>query len=126
MDAEKRHHPRFSPEGLSAHLIIEPLSTRNSIIIEGNIIDMSYRGIRLKLQHPLQQSFEQAHIRIVFHLPLSGVPLTIHGMIRHLNGDSDCGLQYADHHAEDDLDELMFECIKSVPKFEDEHALAQH
>lgn len=126
MDAERRYHPRFTPQGLSARLIIEDTSSHDSIVIEGQIMDMSYGGIRLKLQQPLLQAFEEAHIRIVFHLPQSGVPLSIHGTIRHLDAHTDCGLQYGDQHQEDALDDLMFECIKSAHQRDDDHALAIH
>lgn len=123
MNAERRNRPRFNPEGLSAHLIIEPTLTQDSIVIEGSIVDMSYSGIRLRLHQRLQQTFEEAHIRIVIDLPQSGVPLSIQGMIRHVHEQTDCGLQYADHQ-EQELDDCMFECIKSAPKIEADHALA--
>jgi hypothetical protein len=126
LNAERRSRTRFCPVGLSAHLIIEPTLTENNIVLEGSVLDISYSGIKLKLHQRLQATFEEAHIRIVIRLPESGVPLTIHGMIRHIHEaeTSHCGLQYADHHEENELDELMFECIKLAPILPDEAALS--
>lgn len=120
MEAEKRNHVRFNPEGLKAHIVIDPPPPDEEIIIDGQVLDMSYRGIKIKLTRPFGRNIEQAELRISIVLPESGVPISIHGMIRHIQDGHECGLQYADHHSEEELDNLMFECIKYVPCTEEE------
>jgi hypothetical protein len=39
--------------------------------------------------------------------------MRIHGMIKHIQ-EQQCGLQYLEQHTEDELDSLMFECVKYV------------
>lgn len=115
MEAEKRNHRRFNPEGLSAHIIIDPPPPAEEIIIDGQVVDMSYSGIKIKLKEPLSRGIEEAELRISIMLPESGVSVSIHGMIKHIQDQHQCGLQYAQKHSEDELDNLMFECIKYAP-----------
>lgn len=126
MEAERRTRDRFSPQGLNAHLIIELRPPEDAIIIEGNIIDISYTGIKLKLHQPLRQAFDGAEIRIIIHLPQSGIPLSIRGLIRHVEAHTEYGLQYAAEHPEESLDEFMFECIKYAPPLASNHVLPDH
>jgi len=112
MDTDNRKHPRFCPKGLTANISIESLPPKDKIILEGTIIDMSYTGIKIKLNTPFKESLQKSIILINLTLPESGVPITIRGTIKHLNNDSECGLQYAKTHTENDVDDLMFECIK--------------
>lgn len=114
MEADKRSHKRFSPEGLTAHITIEPPPPDEEIIFDGVVVDMSYRGIKIKLNEPMEQGVEQGELKISIILPESGVPVSIRGMIRHIQAKQECGLQYADQHTEDELDGMMFECIKCV------------
>lgn len=115
VEADQRNHKRFNPEGLAAHIIIDPPPPGEEIVIDGQVMDMSYRGIRIKLQRPLDHDVEEAELRISIILPESGVPMSIHGMIKHVHARHQCGLQYADKHTEDELDDLMFECVKFAP-----------
>lgn len=112
MEVEKRSCQRFNPEGLLAHIIIEPPPPDEEIVIDGQVIDMSYGGIKIKLKRPLEYDVQEAELRISIILPESGVPISIHGMIKHIQQGRECGLQYADTHSEDELDSLMFECVK--------------
>lgn len=112
MEADKRIHKRFNPEGLTAHLIIEPPPPDEEIVIDGVVVDMSYKGIKIKLDEPLNPEIDQAELRISIKLPESGVSISIHGMIKHIQEKHECGLQYAEQHTEDELDNLMFECVK--------------
>ncbi|MGR8930909.1 MAG: PilZ domain-containing protein [Gammaproteobacteria bacterium] len=118
MEAEKRSHQRFSPIGLTAHIIIDPPPPEKEIVIDGEVVDLSYRGIKIRLQHPLEHDIEEAELRISIRLPESGVPISIHGMIKHIQEDHHFGLQFAEKHSEDELDNLMFECIKYVPELD--------
>ena len=112
MEIDKRVHKRFSPEGLIAHIIIDPPESDATIIMDGEVVDMSYSGIKIKLNQPFQHDVKEGELRISIRLPESGVTVSIHGMIRHIQEHQQCGLQYAQHHTEDELDSLMFECIK--------------
>lgn len=120
MEDEKRSHKRFKPEGLSAHIVIDPPAPGEEIVIDGEVVDMSYSGIKIKLEHALDASIEEGELRISIRLPESGVPLSIHGMIRHLHDNGECGLKYADQHHEESMDDLMFECVKHAPHQRDE------
>ncbi len=119
MDAEKRTRKRFNPEGLIAHIIIDPPPPDEEIVIYGEVVDMSYTGIKIKLEHPLALIVDNAELRISIRLPESGVPMSIHGMIRHVNDYCECGLQYAEKHTETEMDDLMFECVKLAPHTQD-------
>ncbi|MGY6277129.1 PilZ domain-containing protein [Methylomonas sp. MgM2] len=122
MKFDKRNHKRFNPEGIAAHIIIDPPPPAEEIVIDGHVVDMSYSGIRIKLNTPLLPHIEVAELRILIILPESGVPLSIHGTIKHIHDRHHCGLQYADKHTEDELDSLMFECVKYAPHpAEDSH-----
>ncbi len=112
VEIDKRVHKRFSPEGLVAHIIIDPPAPDDAIIIDGVVVDMSYSGIKIKLDQPLEHDVTEGELRISIKLPESGVTVSIHGMIRHVQEHGQCGLQYSDQHTEDELDSLMFECIK--------------
>jgi len=116
VDADKRTHKRFSPEGLVAHIIIEPPPPDDEIVIDGVVLDMSYSGIKIKLNQPLVYEIKEAELRISIVLPESGVTISIHGMIRHIQEQHECGLQYAGQHTESELDSLMFECVKYVSR----------
>jgi len=116
VDADQRTSKRIYPEGLNAHIIIDPPPPDEEIIIEGVVVDMSYKGIKIRLNHPLNHKIDEAELRISIRLPESGVPLSIHGLIRHVNDACECGLQYADQHHEQEMDDLMFECVKLAPQ----------
>jgi hypothetical protein len=117
---ENRDRKRFNPEGLAAHIIIDPPPPEDEIVIDGQVVDMSYSGIKIRLKEPLAHDVEEAELRISLVLPESGVPVSIHGMIKHVADQQECGLQYADKHTEDEMDDLMFECVKLVPHAEAE------
>ena len=120
MEEEQRNHKRFKPAGLAAHIIIDPPPPAEEIVIDGLVVDMSYSGIKIKLKRPLGYDVEEAELRISIILPESHVPVSIHGMIKHVQDQHECGLQYADKHTEDQLDSLMFECVKYAPHPEGE------
>lgn len=112
VEIDKRVYKRFSPEGLIAHITIAPPAPDDAIIMDGVVVDMSYSGIKIKLDQPLEYDVTEGELRISIKLPESGVIVSIHGMIRHVQEQRQCGLQYSDQHTEDELDSLMFECIK--------------
>ncbi|MCF6252904.1 MAG: PilZ domain-containing protein [Methylococcaceae bacterium] len=112
MDTDKRRHPRFSPKGLTANITIFPPPPDQKIILKGTIVDMSYTGIKIKLNTAIKNKLPESEITITLTMPESGVPITIRGIIKHINTDSECGLQYSEKYSEHEVDDLMFECIK--------------
>ncbi len=120
VEQEQRNHKRFHPAGIAAHIIIDPPPPAEEIIIDGQVVDMSYSGIKIKLKQPFGYEVEEAELRISIILPESHVPVSIHGMIKHIQDGHECGLKYADKHTEDQLDNLMFECVKHAPHLVDE------
>lgn len=110
MHQEKRSHPRFTLDGLTANITLIPFG-RETIELKGQVIDISYSGIKICLQSPLPEESE-GKVKIVIVLPESKIPLTIQGIIKHCLPGSKYGLQYSELSSKADLDLLMFECIK--------------
>ena len=81
---------------LAANITIEPIPPADEIILEGIVVDMSYTGIKIKLNKPLRGDIPVSDILIKLTLPESGVQVSIHGIIKHLNTGSECGLQYSE------------------------------
>jgi len=116
---ENRDRKRFCPEGVTACIVIN-FEQGNEIQMDGEVVDMSYGGIKIKLRHPFSHLVEEAAINIRIVLPESKVPVSIHGKIKHLGSADQCGLQYASQHSESELDDLMFECVKYAPQYKEE------
>ena len=110
MQTEKRKFPRFSLQGVPAHITIAR-SIDDEIEIEGRVIDISYKGIKIRLDSPMPEDSE-GFLKIVLNLPQSNISLTIKGEIKHFSPDCEYGLRYLDNQLENSLDELMFECVK--------------
>jgi len=113
MIQEKRKYPRFNPRGLVANISLILPSNNKEVNLSGTIIDMSYSGFKIKLDSALPVDAAESKLRVQLTLPDSNLPITISGVIKHFNHHSECGLHYANHHDESDVDDLMFECIKS-------------
>ena len=118
MIQDNRFRKRFHPEGLAAHIIINP-PLGGEITILGHVVDMSYGGIKIKLNEPIGHAVEEAELSINLVLPESGVPVSIRGRIKHIVNREEYGLKYSDRHTEFELDDLMFECVKLAPQTED-------
>lgn len=112
MDEEHRKYPRFCPIGLTASISIEPPLPKERFTLKGIILDMSYTGIKIKLDSPITKDIQKSMIAISLMLPESGIPVTIRGIIKYLNNSSECGFEYVKEHLDDEIDDLMFECIK--------------
>lgn len=113
-DIENRKHPRFNPQGLIANITIAPPPPAENILLKGIVIDMSYTGIKIKLSEMMPKDIPESNIQINLNLPESGLPFTIKGVIKYMNDDSECGMNYSNEHEEHDIDDFMFECVKSV------------
>ncbi len=93
MNSDQRIHPRIKPKGMQADLIVN--TADQEIILEAEIIDISYSGIRVKLKQAIAPEMT-GNIRINMILPESNAPFSIHGILKH-SADAECGLHYLDH-----------------------------
>ena len=114
MEAEQRKHPRFNPKGLTAKIDLISLSSDEVLHLKGTIVDMSYSGIKIKLSADMPVEISESKIKIHLTLPDTNIPVTINGVIKHKSKQSEFGLHYSEHHSEDEVDHLMFECIKGA------------
>ncbi len=114
MAIEKRSHQRFVPEGLLADIKIIAAQSGVIQITQGVVMDMSYTGIRIHLLTPLSLEIGSLQIKITLTMPESGIPITINGMIKRISDDIELGCYFGNNHLENDLDPLMFECVKLV------------
>ncbi len=112
MQMDKREHPRYIPLDLNAAITISPPPPKERIYLEGTVIDMSQNGIKIKLHSTMPNNIPTSKILINIIMPQSGLPVKIRGSIRHITDESECGINYNDDHNEDDLQDLLFECIK--------------
>lgn len=112
MTQDQRQYPRYQPQGIQASITIEH-PPHDPLCTNGDIIDISCTGIKIKLSTPLSEIID-GKIKIVFVLPDSGTVLTITGIIKHQQEPSECGFQYENNLSEDMFNDLMFECIKTT------------
>jgi len=108
-EAERRQSPRFNPQGLKANITLE--SSQEPINLEGEVVDISHTGVKIKLKTPMPVSIGRK-IRIEFFLPESGIPFSISGILKHQLNSTELGLHYVDCPVVEALDSFMFECIK--------------
>lgn len=113
MENNRRKHSRFEPGNLSAIINLTQASSHEDIIIEGKVINLSYTGIKIKLKKAVPNNILLNKIKINLILPQSGIPISIHGAIKHFTGNTVCGMQFSENHPEHEVDGLMLECIKS-------------
>jgi len=114
MEAEQRKYPRFNPKGLTAKIDLICLSSGEVLHLEGTVVDMSYSGIKIKLTSDMPVEIPESKIKIHLSLPETNIPVTINGVIKHKSEQSEFGLHYSEHHSEDQVDHLMFECVKGA------------
>lgn len=112
MKIDQREHPRYISSDLNAVIIISPPAPGELISLEGTVLDMSHKGIKIKLHSPMPDNIPTSKILINIVMPQSGLPVKIRGFIRHMNEESECGINYDKDHCNDELKNLLFECIK--------------
>ena len=95
-----------------ADITIAPPPPDEQIALQGKVIDMSYSGIRIKLTEMMPRNIPESKIKINMVMPNSGIPFTIQGVIKYLSEDSECGFSFDNNHAETELDDFMFECVR--------------
>jgi hypothetical protein len=109
---ENRKHVRFEPKGLLAIITISPPYPHEKILLQGLVVDMSCSGIRIKLFTAMPADIPESKVEIHLNVPESAFPIAIKGVIRHVNLDSEWGLKFAENHPKQEVDDLLFECIK--------------
>ena len=112
IQTDQRAHPRFNTPAVNAVLTISPSSLEDVISIEGTVLDMSQKGIKIKLQSALPADIPTSKILISIVMPKSGLKIKVRGVIRHINDKSECGIHYHEEHDEGAINNLLFECVK--------------
>lgn len=112
MQIEQREYPRYSSAKLNAVITISPPLPSESISLQGTVLNMSFKGIKIKLHSPMPDDIPTSRVLIHIIMPNSGLPVNIRGFIRHINDSSECGIKYHEEHCNDELKNLLFECIK--------------
>ena len=107
--SERRSHPRFYPDGLKANIQIE--NGQSLTFLEGEVIDISFTGIKIRLKTPSSWDME-GKIKIDLHLPDTGIPFSINGILRHQSMAGDLGIEYVDASNVVEMDKFIFECYK--------------
>jgi hypothetical protein len=109
---DQREHPRYTSPDLNAVITISPPPPDEWIHLEGTVLDMSHKGIKIKLHSAMPDGIPTSKILINIVMPKSGLLVKVHGFIRHMNEESECGINYHKDHSEDELKNLLFECVK--------------
>jgi hypothetical protein len=112
MHTEKREHQRFTTTELNAIITILPPPPDEVISLQGMVLDLSQKGIKIKLDSPMPHDIPNSQILINITMPQSGLPINIKGSIRHVNKRSEFGIYYDEAFTDDELDSLLFECVK--------------
>ena len=112
MSIEQRECPRYVSSNLNAVITISPPEPDELISLEGKVLDMSQKGIRIKLNSAMPNNIPASKVLITMVMPKSGLEVKIHGNIRHINDDAECGVNYHEEHCPDELSNLLFECVK--------------
>ncbi len=112
MAAEKREYPRFLPQGLHTTISISADNQEDLFYDDGEILDLSYNGIKIKLHKPIKLDYLEKTINLMIITPQSAIPITVLGLIRHYGNSNEYGLQFCESQNERIIDKLMFECIK--------------
>lgn len=117
LETEQRVYPRFEPKGVLANISIEvPPSKQAQFVAEGEVIDLSYNGVKVRLKRPLKTEVGQCGIKIEIIMPRTTTPICLHGIIKHIKKQCEYGLQFTDQDPETNIDDLMFECLKLANK----------
>ncbi|MGK0268722.1 MAG: hypothetical protein ACI8Y3_001339 [Paraglaciecola sp.] len=112
---DKRKHIRFEFKGILANITLYPASSQETILLQGVVVDMSYSGIKIKLFSAIPANIGESKMEIHLTLPKSSLPIAIKGMIRYVNPQSEMGFKFAGDHAKQEIDDLLFECVKTPP-----------
>lgn len=109
--AERRQSPRIHPFGLKASIYLEP--SHEPAFMEGEVVDISYTGIKIRLNTPTANGLD-GKIKIQLFLPDSGIPLSITGILKHQSPKNEIGMHYIQGPNVLEMDRFMFECTKLI------------
>ncbi len=113
MKTEKRLYTRVEPDHLSANITLECPETHQYLTLSGKVLDISYRGIKVCLNHEQHKDLNQCKIKIKLVLPGSKIPITISGRLQH-GQNNHFGIEFVGPLPEQALDSLLFECVKDA------------
>jgi hypothetical protein len=85
-------------------------SSAEEVVVEADILDISYTGIRVKFKEPMSSNISGL-IKITMILPESGLPFSVYAILKHSSAELECGVEYSDH-IQGSIDDLMFECVE--------------
>ena len=109
---EKRQFPRFKTQGLNAVLTFYQANSTEQLVLEGEVLDMSLTGIKIKLFSALPAGLSDSKINIALRTVHSKVPMNINGVIRHRTTSLQCGMQFTQETPKQAVDNLLFECSR--------------
>ncbi len=113
MKTEKRLYTRVEPGHLSVKITLECPETGHPLTLTGKVLDISYRGIKVCLNHEQHKDLNRCKIKIKLVLPDSKIPITISGRLQHCQ-NSRVGIEFIGPLPEQELDSLLFECVKDA------------
>jgi hypothetical protein len=108
-DTERRQHPRYSANGLKAAVKLGEFNEQ--VVLYGEVVDISLDGIKIKLDKPTDDDLA-GDIEIDLFLPNTEIPITVNGVLRHINGTGQLGLHYLHYPVAETLNHFMFDCMK--------------
>lgn len=109
---ERRQYPRLNPDGMKASIALTPYEG-SPTVIEGDVVDISFSGIKIRLKAPLTSNLAGS-IRIGLSLPDTGIPFYINGILKHQASPTELGLHYIDSPNVIAMDKFILECVKHV------------
>jgi len=109
MKPERRDHQRVKAGNVQAN-VSSLNASKSEVPLNGEILDISRTGIRIKLSEPLGQNIND-NLKITMVSPVSGVPFTVHGTLKALHSDTEFGLHYTQNE-DGSVDDMLFECVK--------------
>ena len=108
MKSEKSNQKLINPNGLQADLAFN--TEKHEIALEADILDISCRGIRVRLKEPIAADMV-GNVRINMMLPESHSPFCVHGILKHQPPGDEGELHCIDR-IHGSIDDLMFECVE--------------
>ena len=107
---EQRQASRSLVQGLHATIEFYSEALAGGLRLEGQVLDISYLGIKIQLAQALPDTLAEAQIKITLQAPSSAVPMVIKGKIRHQSAADSIGVQYMQLPGQKLIDKLVFEC----------------
>jgi hypothetical protein len=112
---EKRQEARVLAQDLHADICVMGPDSEILTTMKGEVVDMSYSGIKIKLSAAMPNIPSQSKITILLSNPNLTTPVTIKGMVRYLSKENDCGIAFANEQGKSELGKFLFECVRKIP-----------